>query len=123
MSETPWGFKELVQDAKTRVTCMGVQEVKARCDAGEAIHIIDIREDNEFAAAHAVGALHIGKGVLERDIDKHFPDRNVTLALYCGGGSRSALAADALLKMGYTDVISVDGGFKGWKEAGFPIED
>jgi rhodanese-related sulfurtransferase len=84
--------------------------------------LIDTREDSEWAAGHAAGAMHVGKGVIERDIEAKVPDKNATIVLYCGGGYRSALAADALQKMGYKNVISLDGGWRAWQEAGLPVE-
>ena len=115
-------FLEIVRDAKSRVTECTVEDVKKRIAAGESLTIVDVREDNEFAAGHVKGATHIGKGVIERDIEKTFPDPDTELVFYCGGGYRSALAADALQKMGYTNVISMDGGWKGWVAAGGETE-
>lgn len=123
MSDTHWGFKEIVSDAKSRIKRLTVEEVKAKQDAAEPLHIIDIREESEYANARIQGATHIGKGILERDIAKEFPDRSTTIVCYCGGGSRSALAVDNLRKMGYENAISMDGGFRGWKDAGHPIEE
>jgi len=113
-------FLKLVNDAKSHVRETNVQEVKKRMDKGEKLTLIDIREDNEVAKGRIPGALHIGKGVIERDIEKAVPDANAEVILYCGGGFRSALAAEALQKMGYTNVVSMDGGWRGWNEAGFP---
>ena len=113
-------FLKIVAEAKTRVRETNVQEVKKRLDAGEAFVLIDVREDNEWAKGHLPGAVHISKGVIERDIENAVPAKTTPLVLYCGGGFRSALAADNLQKMGYTDVISMDGGWRGWTEAGFP---
>ena len=113
------GFLAIVNDAKTRVKEMTVAEY-AQQPAGEYL-LIDVREDNEYAAAHAAGAIHLGKGVIERDIEAAIPDKSTRMALYCGGGFRSALAADALQKMGYTNVISLDGGWRGWLAAGLPV--
>jgi rhodanese-related sulfurtransferase len=115
-------FLAIVKDAKTRITECTVQDVKARLDAGERFQLIDVREESEYARGHLPGAVHIGKGVIERDIEQKVPDSAAPLVLYCGGGSRSALAADALQKMGYTRVISMDGGWRGWNDAGFPVE-
>ena len=115
-------FLEIVNDAKSRVAECEVADVKARLDAGEAFHLVDVREESEFANGHLPGAIHLGKGVIERDIEKAIPDVDATVVLYCGGGFRSALAADALQKMGYADVISMDGGWSGWKNAGYPTE-
>ncbi|MGF1579447.1 MAG: rhodanese-like domain-containing protein [Gemmataceae bacterium] len=114
-------FLEIVQDAKTRIRETNVDEVKTKLEQGEKFHLIDVREASEYANGHLPGALHIGKGVLERDIEKHFTDTHAPLVLYCGGGFRSALAADNLQKMGYTNVISMDGGVRGWKENGYPL--
>lgn len=116
------GFLKIVQDAKTRVKECTVDDVKRRLDAGDAFTLVDVREDGEYAAGHLPGAVHIGKGVIERDIEKKVPDPATPLVLYCGGGFRSALAADALQKMGYTNVISMDGGWGGWNKAGYPTE-
>lgn len=116
------GFLKLVTDAKARVKECTVQHVRARQTAGERFTLVDVREDGEFAAGHIPGAVHIGKGVIERDIEAKVPDSATPLVLYCGGGFRSALAADALQKMGYTNVVSMDGGWSGWVKAGFPTE-
>jgi len=115
-------FLQLVNDAKTRVKEMDVQEYKKRADAGEKLVLIDTREDNEWAKGHIPGAIHLSKGIIERDIEKTVPDKDATLVLYCGGGYRSALAADNLQKMGYKNAISMDGGWRGWNESGFPVE-
>jgi len=114
------GFLKLVQDAKTRVRECTVADVKRRLDAGEKFLLVDVREEGEWAAGHAAGAVHLGKGVIERDAEKRIPDPATPIVLYCGGGFRSALAADALQKMGYTNVISMDGGWRGWTAAGLP---
>jgi rhodanese-related sulfurtransferase len=121
MKHSP-GFLALVADAKTRVKECTIADVKARLDRGERFHFIDVREDNEFAADRAQGARHIGRGVLERDVETLIPEKNGLIVLYCGGGFRSALAADNLQKMGYTNVISMDGGMRAWREAGYPVE-
>jgi rhodanese-related sulfurtransferase len=113
-------FLAIVNDAKTRVKEMDFKEVKKRLDAGEKMTIVDTREDSEWAKGHIPGAIHLGKGVIERDIEKTIPDKNAPLVLYCGGGFRSALAADNIQKMGYKNAISMDGGWRGWTEAGFP---
>jgi len=115
------GFLKLVQDAKSRVKQIDYREVKKRLDAGERFILVDTREDLEWAKGHLPGAIHLGKGVIERDIEKTIPDHNAPVVLYCGGGFRSALAADNLQKMGYTNVISMDGGWRGWTESGYPI--
>jgi rhodanese-related sulfurtransferase len=115
-------FLKLVQDAKKRVKECTVDDVKKRLDAGDRFTLVDVREDGEFAAGHLPGAVHIGKGVIERDIEAKVPDPATPLVLYCGGGFRSALAADALQKMGYTNVISMDGGWRDWNQKGYATE-
>src|SRR5579871_5048841 len=116
------GFQALVNDAKTRIKEEDYRETKKRIDAGEKIHLIDTREDSEWARGHIPGAIHLSKGIIERATEKTVPDKNATIILYCGGGFRSALAADNLQKMGYTNVISMDGGIRAWREAGYPLE-
>jgi rhodanese-related sulfurtransferase len=116
----PEGFLKLVKDAKSRIKEAGVRDVKTRLDGGEKMIIVDTREDNEWARGHVAGAIHLGKGVIERDIEKAIPDKEATIVLYCGGGYRSALAADNVQKMGYKNVVSMDGGWREWTEAGFP---
>lgn len=116
------GFLKIVADAKSRVTECRVADVKARLDAGERFTLVDVREESEYAAGHLPGAVHIGKGVIERDVEAKIPDPATPIVLYCGGGFRSALAADAIQKMGYTNVISMDGGWGGWNQAGHPTE-
>ena len=116
------GFLKLVNDAKTRIKETNVPEVKKRLDAGERMILVDTREDSEWARGRIPRAIHLSKGIIERDIEKTIPDRSAPIVLYCGGGFRSALAADNLQKMGYTNVLSMDGGWRGWTEAGFPIE-
>ena len=115
-------FVQLVNDAKSRIAETNVQEVKERLDRGERFLLIDVREESEWAKGHLPGAVHLGKGIIERDVEQRFPDTNAELVLYCGGGFRSALAADNLRKMGYTNVKSMDGGWRGWTEAGLPIK-
>ncbi len=115
-------FLAIVQEARQRIRECQVADVKARLDAGESLHLIDVREESEYARGHLPGAIHLGKGVIERDIEARFPDPTTPLVLYCGGGYRSALAAEALGRMGYTNVISMDGGWRGWTEAGYPVE-
>ena len=115
-------FLKIVDDARSRIRECNVDDVKRRIDRGERFHLVDVREDSEWAAGHLPKAEHIGKGVIERDIETKIPDTRAEIVLYCGGGYRSALAADNLQKMGYTNVISMDGGFRGWKEAGHMIE-
>jgi rhodanese-related sulfurtransferase len=115
-------FLKLVQEAKSRVKECTVDDVKARLDRGEKLTIIDVREESEFAAGHLPRAIHLSKGIIERDVESRFPDPTTELVLYCGGGFRSALAADNLQKMGYTKVISMDGGFRVWRERALPLE-
>jgi rhodanese-related sulfurtransferase len=110
----------LVNDAKSRVKETNVADVKRRMDAGEKFILVDTREDNEWANGHAAGAVHLSKGIIERDIEAAVPDPQAKVILYCGGGFRSALVADNLQKMGYTNVESMDGGWRGWLEAGLP---
>ncbi len=116
------GFLKLVDAARARVKECTVAEAKVRVDRGEVAHFIDVREDHEFAKDHAKGARHVGKGIIERDIETLVPDKQASILLYCGGGYRSVLAADALAQMGYTNVASMDGGIKAWREAGYPTE-
>jgi rhodanese-related sulfurtransferase len=116
------GFLKIVDDAKKRVKECTVSDVKKKLERGDKFHLVDVREDGEWAAGHLPHAMHLGKGVIERDIEEKIPDHNAEIVLYCGGGFRSALAADNLQKMGYTRVISMDGGWRGWKEAGLPVE-
>jgi rhodanese-related sulfurtransferase len=120
MPDHPEGFLKLVKEAKTRIKEEDYRDIKKKLDAGETMIVIDTREDNEWARGHIPNAVHLGKGVIERDIEKAIPDKDAPLVLYCGGGYRSALAADNLQKMGYRNVISMDGGWRGWTEAGFP---
>ncbi len=114
------GFLKVVNEAKARVRQIDIAAYQVMMASGEKHLLIDVREDNEFAAGHAEGAKHLGKGIIERDIEAEVPDRDATLVLYCGGGFRSALAADALQQMGYTRVISLDGGWRAWNEVGLP---
>ncbi len=116
------GFLKLVNDAKGRVKEVTVAETQERLAANPNALLIDVREDNEWQAEHARGAEHLGKGIIERDIETAVPDKSSELILYCGGGYRSALAADALQKMGYTNVWSMAGGWKAWKESGAPVK-
>jgi len=116
------GFLSLVSEVKKKIKECAIAEVKAKLDRGESFHFIDVREDREFERDHAAGARHIGRGVLERDIEAQIPDKSAAIVLYCGGGFRSALAAESLQKMGYRDVISMDGGMTAWREAGYPVE-
>lgn len=115
------GFLKVVNDAKTRVRECTVHDVRQKQDGGDTFHLVDVREESEWAAGHLPAAIHLGKGVIERDIEKVIPDLSSEIVLYCGGGFRSALAADNLQKMGYTNVISMDGGYRGWGEAGYPL--
>jgi len=117
------GFLQLVRDAKTRIRELDVAGARAHLDANPAARLIDVREDNEWHAAHATGATHLGRGIIERDIEQAIPDKQTELILYCGGGYRSALAADNLQRLGYTNVYSMDGGWKAWKESGAPVEE
>ncbi len=116
------GFLALVNDARSRVQQMDVEAYRALQAAGEAHVLVDVREESEWNAGHAVGALHLGKGIIERDIETKVPDASAKLVLYCGGGYRSVLVADALQKMGYTAAISLAGGWRAWNEAGMPVE-
>jgi rhodanese-related sulfurtransferase len=117
------GFLKVVNDAKTRIKEVTVAETRARLSANSNVKLIDVREDNEWEAAHAADAIHLGKGIIERDIEVTAPDKSAELILYCGGGYRSALAADVLQQMGYTNVWSMAGGWKAWKESGAPVEE
>lgn len=114
-------FLQIVNEAKKKVRETTVDEVKKRMDAGDKFVLVDVREDNEFAKDHLPGAVHLGKGIIERDIEKAVPDTAAPLVLYCGGGFRSAMAADNLQRMGYTNVISMDGGIRQWREKGYPL--
>jgi rhodanese-related sulfurtransferase len=117
----PPRFLKLVEDAKSRVRETTVDEIKARLDSGEEFVLVDVREESEWQKDHLPGAIHMGKGVIERDVEQKIPDLKTELVLYCGGGFRSALAADNLQKMGYTNVISMDGGVRGWREKGYSM--
>ena len=116
------GFLAIVNDAKSRVREIDIEGYKKMQAAGQPHLLVDVREDNEWAAGHAAGAVHLGKGIIERDIEAQVPDKSTRLVLYCGGGFRSALAADNLQKMGYTAATSLDGGWKAWQQAGLPVE-
>ena len=116
------GFLRLVEQARQRIKECTVADVQARLAQGEQFHFIDVREDHEFWIDHAAGARHLGKGIIERDIETAIPDKQASIVLYCGGGYRSALTADALQQMGYVNVISMDGGIKAWRDAGYPLE-
>jgi rhodanese-related sulfurtransferase len=117
----PARFLKIVNDAKTRVRETNAEEVKRRIDSSDTFLLVDVREESEFAQDHLPGAIHLGKGIIERDIEARVPDLNAEMVLYCGGGFRSALAADNLQKMGYTKVISMDGGIRDWREKGYPL--
>src|SRR5579862_5403162 len=114
-------FLRIVDDARSRVKETTVDEVKDRLDRGETPLLIDVREESEYAKDHLPGAIHLGKGIIERDIEGRVPDFSREMILYCGGGFRSALAADNLQKMGYTHVISMDGGIRDWREKNYPL--
>ncbi len=116
------GFLEIVNDAKKRIQEIDIEEYKRLRGAGDAGQLVDVREDNEWEANHAAGAVHLSKGTIERDIETAFPDKETKLVLYCGGGFRSALAADNLQKMGYKNVISFDGGWRAIEASGLPLE-
>jgi rhodanese-related sulfurtransferase len=117
----PPRFLKIVNDAKTRVRETNVDAIKRKIDGGEKFTLIDVREESEFAKDHLPGAVHLGKGIIERDIEARVPDLDAEVVLYCGGGFRSALAADNLQKMGYKNVISMDGGIRGWRDRGYPL--
>ena|SRR5690242_1888258 len=121
MAHNP-GFLQLVNDAKSRVQEIDIAHYKQLRESGEPHVLVDTREESEWAAGHAAGAVHLGKGVIERDIESRIPDKTTKLVLYCGGGFRSALVADNLQKMGYTQAISLDGGWRAIKESGLPLE-
>ena len=116
------GFLALVNDAKSRIREIDLAAYRQMVDSGEPHQLVDVREESEWAAGHAAGAMHLGKGIIERDIEQKVPDKSTKLVLYCGGGYRSALSADALQKMGYTDAISLDGGWRAWTQSGMPVE-
>jgi rhodanese-related sulfurtransferase len=118
----PPRFLKIVDDAKTRVRETNVDAVKTRIDRGDKFILVDVREESEFAKDHLPSAIHLGKGIIERDIEARVPELNTEMILYCGGGFRSALAADNLQKMGYTNVISMDGGIRDWREKGYLLE-
>ena len=115
-------FVKLVDGAKTRIQELNVPQMKLKLDRGDTFHLVDVREESEWSAGHLLGAIHLGKGIIERDIEDHISDLDAEIILYCGGGFRSALAADNLQIMGYTNVWSMDGGYRGWCEAGYPVE-
>jgi rhodanese-related sulfurtransferase len=114
-------FLELVSEARARVRRTDVDAVRERLRRGDGVHLVDVREDREWKAGRIPGAVHVGKGIIERDIERTIPDPDAEIVLYCGGGYRSVLAADTLQRMGYTNVVSMDGGYSGWLESGGPI--
>jgi len=116
------GFLKLVEEAKQRIRECSISEVQGKLERGERFHFVDVREDHEYEEDHAAGAVHLGKGVIERDVETVIPQKHEPIVLYCGGGYRSVLAADSLQLMGYTDVRSMEGGIKAWRVAGYPIE-
>ena len=116
------GFERLVEDAKSRVRELNVEQTREHLAANPEARLIDVREDREWQAGHAAGASHMGRGIIERDIEEAIPDKEAELILYCGGGYRSALAADNLQRIGYRNVYSMDGGWKAWKESGAPTD-
>lgn len=114
-------FLRIVEDAKKRVREVSAEEVKTELEQGEKFLLVDVREESEYATDHLPGAVHLGKGIIERDVESRAPDPSTPMVLYCGGGYRSALAADNLQKMGYTNVLSMAGGIREWREKGFPL--
>ena len=120
MQHTP-GFLKLVNDAKQRIHETTVDAVKNKLDRGEKFVLVDVREESEYAKDHLPGAIHLGKGIIERDIEQRVPDPKTPIVVYCGGGFRSALSADNLQKMGYNNVLSMDGGIREWREKGLPL--
>ena len=116
------GFLEIVEDAKTRIREVTIDDVKPRLDRADAFHLVDVREESEWNAGHLPGAVHLGKGIIERDVEASIPDKTAEIILYCGGGFRSALAADNLQKMGYQNVWSMDGGVRAWRDARHPMQ-
>ena len=121
MKHSP-GFLKIVNDAKTRIRQTDVARVQEMLKRGDRFVLVDVREESEYARGHLPGAVHLSKGLIERDIEAWIPDHNTPIVLYCGGGYRSALSADNIQKMGYTDVLSMDGGWRAWTEAGLPTE-
>jgi rhodanese-related sulfurtransferase len=115
-------FLKIVQDAKAHIRELTVDQVKRKLDRGERFHLVDVREESEWAKDHLPHAIHLGKGIIERDIEQRLPDAGAEIILYCGGGFRSALAADNLQKMGYTNVYSMDGGIRDWRDKQLPLE-
>jgi rhodanese-related sulfurtransferase len=115
-------FLQIVDEARRRIEEVTVADVRAMLDRGEKFHLVDVREESEWARGHLPQAIHLSKGIIERDVESRLPDTGARIVLYCGGGYRSALAADNLVKMGYTNVASMDGGWRGWTEANLPVE-
>ena len=115
-------FEKICDDARSRIRETTIDEIKERIASGEEVSLVDVREESEWEEGHLPGAVHLSKGIIERDIEEHFPDFGAEIVLYCGGGYRSALATDNVQKMGYSNVISMDGGYRGWTDAGFPVE-
>lgn len=115
-------FLELVDQAKARILEVSIDEIRERIDRGESFHLVDVREESEWRTGHLPGAVHLSKGVIERDVEEAIPDTGADIVLYCGGGFRSALTADALRAMGYQNVSSMDGGIRAWREAGYPVD-
>ena len=114
-------FEKICDEARSRIRETTIDEIKERIASGEELHLIDVREESEWEEGHLPGAVHLSKGIIERDIEEHFPDYSTEIVLYCGGGYRSALATDNVQKMGYANVISMDGGYRGWTDAGYPV--
>ena len=120
MTHTP-GFLQLVNEARPRIREISLDAARARLQQNPRAVLVDVREDNEWAAGHLPGAIHLGKGIIERDIERTIPDRNAAIVCQCGGGFRSALVCENLQRMGYTNTLSLDGGFKGWVAKGLPL--
>jgi rhodanese-related sulfurtransferase len=116
------GFLKLVEEARQHIRECTVEQVKGKLDCHEPFEFIDVREDTEYAQNHARGAIHLGRGVLERDVETMIPNKQAEIVLYCGGGYRSALAANSLRQMGYSNLASMTGGIKAWQDAGYPID-
>jgi rhodanese-related sulfurtransferase len=114
-------FLKIVEDARSRIREISIDEVQAKLQAGEKFMLVDVREESEYAKDHLPGAIHLGKGIIERDIEERVPDPSTPMVLYCGGGFRSALAADNLQEMGFRNVLSMDGGIREWREKGLPL--
>ena len=115
-------FEKICDDARSRIQETTTEEISERLASGEQIHLVDVREESEWEEGHLPGAVHLSKGIIERDIEEHFPDYSTEIVLYCGGGYRSALATDNVQKMGYANVISMNGGYREWTDAGYPVE-